>query len=100
MAKGRRSFDKEFKEQAVKMVLDQGLPKAEVSRRLGINHNTVSNWVKAFQEDGLEAFPGHGKLRPQDVELRQLREEVKKLRMEREFLKKQQCTLPKISRKI
>ena len=88
MARGRRTFDKEFKEQAVKMVLEQGLTRAEVARKLEIDHNTIGSWVKSFQNDGKEAFPGRGKLKPQDDELRKLREENKRLRMERDFLKK------------
>ena len=88
MARGRRTFDKEFKEQAVKMVLEQGLTRAEVARKLEIDHNTIGSWVKIFQNDGKDAFPGRGKLKPQDDELRKLREENKRLRMERDFLKK------------
>ena len=100
MARTRRTFDKEFKHQAVNMFVEQGLSRAEVARRLGIDHNTIGSWVKAFSEDGQEAFPGHGNLKPQDDEIRRLKEEVRKLKLERDFLKKQQSTSRKITNKI
>lgn len=88
MARGRRSFDKEFKQEAVNLVLNQGVSKTEVARRLGVNPNTIGNWVKAFQESGEGAFPGNGKLTPEAEEIRRLKEENRKLKLERDFLKK------------
>ena len=46
MTKKRSTYDKEFKEQAINMVLNQGLTRAEVSRRLGVDYNSITNWVK------------------------------------------------------
>ena len=66
MSKSRRKFDKDFKEQAVKMVLEGGMSKAEAGRRLGVNDNLVGRWVNDFQTNGSQAFPGNGKLKPDD----------------------------------
>ena len=88
MAETRNRYDREFKLEAVKMVLEQGISKIEVGRRLGVHPTSIGNWIKAFQADEEEAFPGKGKLKPRDEELRRLRREVEVLRMERDFLKK------------
>jgi transposase len=88
MAQGRKKFNKDFKEQAVKMVLDHGIPQTEVGRRLGVHPTSIGNWVKQVREDGVEAFPGNGRLKPADEELRKLQVELKQVRMERDFLKK------------
>ena len=87
-ARSRRSFDKEFKIRAVKIVTEQGLTREEVGQSLGVHGATIGNWVKKYREDGNVAFPGNGRLKPQDEELRQLREEVRRLKMKRDFLKK------------
>ncbi len=86
--KKRRQYSREFKIQAVKMVTEQGLSVTEVGRDLGINPNLVCSWRKKFQENPDSSFPGHGKLTPEQQELRQLRQEVQQLRMERDILKK------------
>lgn len=88
MNKVRKKFDKEFKMRAIKMVVEDGLSKAEVGRRLGINQALIGKWISAFQADSQDAFPGKGRLKPQEEELRRLKQENKELRMEMEFLKK------------
>ena len=88
MAERRNRYDREFKLEAIKMVLEQGLSKVEVGNRLGIHATSIGNWIKAYQADEEEAFPGNGKLKPRDEELRCLRRENEILRMERDFLKK------------
>lgn len=52
-------------------------------------HCTVlGRWVREYQTDEGDAFRGKGRLKPEQEELRQLREEVKRLKMEKEILKK------------
>lgn len=94
MSRVRRKFDKEFKLQAVKMVLNDGLSKAEAGRKLGVSQSAITKWVEEFRADGVVAFPGNGKLKPHEEELRKLRQENKELRMETDFLKKAPYTLP------
>ena len=88
MAQTRKTYNAEFKLQAVRMVIDQHLAVAEVARRLGIHESRLHEWLKAFRTQGPDAFPGHGRLSPQDEELHRLRAEVVRLKAERDILKK------------
>jgi len=88
MSGKRKVHTAEFKLQAVKMILDQKLSVAEVSRRLDVSESLLHIWKKAFRERGGDAFPGHGRLTPAEDELRQLRAENARLKAERDLLKK------------
>jgi transposase len=84
----RKTYTREFKLQAVRMLTDQGLSVAEVARRLGVGENCLRNWRLAAREHGASAFPGQGNPSPAEDELRRLRAEVHRLRAERDLLKK------------
>ena len=84
----RREFSKEFKRDAVSLVIEQGYSRIEAARSLDIHSALLSRWVREYTEDSGDAFRGKGKLRPEQEELRQLREENKRLKMEKEILKK------------
>lgn len=84
----RKSYSKEFKLDAIALVVEQGYTKAEAARNLGINANILWRWIKEADADDGHAFRGNGKLTPEQAELRKLREENKRLKMEREILKK------------
>lgn len=84
----RRRFDKQFKLDAVRLVTEGGKKASEVARDLGVDPNTISNWKREFGSHGGNAFPGNGRLMPQDEELRRLHREVATLREENQILKK------------
>lgn len=84
----RREFSKEFKRDAISLVIEQGYTRVEAAKSLDIHPALLSRWVREYHEDGGEAFRGRGKLRSEQEELRQLRNEVKRLKMEKEILKK------------
>jgi transposase len=84
----RKTYTREFKLQALKMLTDQGLSVAEVARRLGVTEGCLRAWRAAAQEHGEAAFPGHGNPSPAEDELRRLRAEVQRLKAERDLLKK------------
>jgi transposase len=88
MAGQRKVHTAEFKLQAVKMITEQKLSVAEVSRRLDVSESLLHTWKKAFREYGGDAFPGHGRLTPAEDELRRLRAENARLKAERDLLKK------------
>lgn len=86
--KTRRRFTKEFKDDAIGLVLEQGYSCAEVGRRLGVSENNVNRWVRQYR-DKYESISSDGLSREQlEAELKRLRKENKRLEMEREILKK------------
>ena len=88
MTQKRKHYSKQFKIDAVKLVTEQGYKVSEAARSLGIHHSSLRNWKKQLKTDGNQSFPGKGHMTSDKEELYRLRKEVKKLRMEREILKK------------
>ena len=88
MSEKRRSYDKEFKLSAVKMLTEGGMSLMQVSRDLGVNENSLHKWKKDYLSDQQNAFPGKGHLKPEQEELRKKDREIARLTMERDILKK------------
>jgi len=84
----RKKYSREFKQDAVRLVTEQGYNQSEAARNLGIDRGMLARWIKEFQTDDSEAFRGNGKLTTEHEELRRLREENRRLKMERDILKK------------
>ena len=84
----RKKYSKEFKLDAIGLVTDQGYTRIEAARSLGIQANMLGRWVKEQQADDGQAFRGNGKLTPEQAEIRQLKEENRRLKMEKDILKK------------
>jgi len=83
-----RRYDKEFKLEAVRMTSEPGVTAKDVEQRLGIGRGVLSRWKREHNKDGSQAFPGKGRLKPEDEELRRLKRECERLRRERDILKK------------
>ncbi len=88
MARQRRSYTREFKVEAVKLVTEKGYSVAEAARSLDVGETLLRSWKQAFEQQGGQAFPGHGNLPAVEEELRRLRAENKRLLVERDILKK------------
>lgn len=88
MEEGKKKHNKEFKVETVKLVTEGGHDSKQVASDLGINYDMLRRWVRDYQTGLLQAFPGKGRLRPQDEETRILKRENERLRMERDILKK------------
>ncbi|HNP37009.1 MAG TPA: transposase [Woeseiaceae bacterium] len=88
MKKQRRNHSPEFKREAVALVVDQGYSKAEAGRSLGINGALIGRWQRELEGDASEAFPGKGKRTAEQQRIHELEAENRRLRMEREVLKK------------
>ena len=88
MAKSRRTFTAEFKAEAVRRIAEQDRSLAEVARELDLSESLLRSWKQALAADGERAFPGEGNPSAADEELRRLRAENQRLRMERDILKK------------
>jgi transposase len=86
--KKRKNYSQEFKQEAVRLITDKGYSIAETSRNLGIDYNVLRRWKKQFMDDPQNAFPGKGRLKPADEELRQIKRELDRVKKERDILKK------------
>lgn len=84
----RKTYDREFKLNAVSLVADGSRSVRSVAKELGIDANTLYHWKRELAQEGSEAFPGKGRLSPQEEELRRLRRELEEVKEDREILKK------------
>ena len=86
MARSKRLFSPEFREDAVKLVIDWSRPTAQVARELGIGEATLGNWVNKYRREHAGEEP------PLDVSDRaclcEVERQLREVRMENEFLKK------------
>ncbi len=85
--KGMKHYSRATKLEAVRLYLEEKLTRREIARRLGLRkYKRVSVWVRQYQAEGEAAFSkpkGRPPKRPESLE-----EEVKRLRMENDLLKK------------
>ena len=88
MTKEKKNYTPEFKMEAVRLVTEQGYKTTEAARNLGIHPGVLNRWKKQLTADEKNAFPGKGRLTPEKEELKRLRKENQRLKMERDILKK------------
>ncbi len=84
----KRTYTKEFKVQACKLVIEDNIKPRLVAEKFGIHEVMLYRWVTEYKTYGEEAFVGKGRQRSADAELKKLRKENEELRMENEILKK------------
>jgi len=84
---GKR-HDKEFKIQAVRLVIEKERSVRDVATDLGINVKTLYGWLREYTKHKDNAFPGSGKLRHEDYEIRKLKRRIADLEEENAILKK------------
>ncbi len=84
------SYTQEYRAEAVKLVLEQGLGVTEASKRLGMSCKTLSAWVCAERAGKLAGMGSHRKaeITAQEAEIKRLQKELAKVQMERDILKK------------
>jgi transposase len=83
-----KKYAAEFKRQGVELAKTSGKSHGEIERELGITTGLLSKWKQGLQSDGIEAFPGNGRLKDSDEEVRRLRRELEIVTQERDILKK------------
>ena len=88
MARKHKTYDNSFKLEASKLVTEQGYSYSEVGRQLGIADWLVRGWVKALRKSGALAGAQDGPASSSADEMKLLRKENAKLRMENDILKK------------
>ncbi len=84
--KTRRRFSDEFKADAVSLVIDQGYSVSEAARRLGVERSVLDRWCRQRRQQ--TAGSPVRQENDRDAEIRKLREEVRKLQIEKDILKK------------
>ena len=84
----RRSFDKEFKEEVIRLVTIGGRKVSAVARDLDIHPNVIHRWKREYLEDIEDAFPGKGHMKPEEEELRNTKRLLADVTEERDILKK------------
>ena len=85
---GRRTFTAEFKREAVRLVTERSVPVTRAAKQLDVHPNVLGKWVRDFEADPAHAFPGQGKLKPEQAEIERLKRELARVKMERDILKK------------
>ena len=88
MSKVARQYSRDFKMDTVRLLETSGKSANRLERELGNGKGCVLRWQREFASDGEDAFPGHGRLTPEQERLRQLERENEILRQERDILKK------------
>ncbi len=88
MTKKRKTYTKEFKIEAVQLLERSGKTQEDLAEELGTSSSSLSRWKKKYGKDSEDAFPGRGRLTPQDERIQQLEQENEILRQERDILKK------------
>ncbi len=88
MKRQRRTHSREFKQEAVALVLEHGYSYAAAGRSLGVNGALIGRWKRQLEDNAGEAFPGKGKCSAEQQRIHDLETENRRLRMEREVLKK------------
>lgn len=85
---GRKLYNKEFKLEAVRLVIEKGRTVPSVASDLGLNEKTLYGWVNQYSKHEGDAFPGSGRLTPEEEELRRLKRRIADLEEENAILKK------------
>ncbi len=88
MKNKRKKYDSTFKLEAIRLVNEEHRNVSEVERNLDISKGTLARWVREKKTDPEEAFPGKGRLRAKDDEIRKLKLELKRTQEERDIIKK------------
>lgn len=86
--KTKQTYSVEFRSEAVKLVLEQGLSQGEAASRLGLPKGTLANWVVAAKAGGEKPAPGSRTVAELEAEVARLRKELAEARLERDIVKK------------
>jgi transposase len=86
--KKKRIFDKEFKINIAKLIINKEKKISELSRELNVNANTLHNWKKQYLKEAEESFSGKGHQTPTEELISSLKRQLKVVTEERDILKK------------
>jgi transposase len=67
---------REFKLEAVRLIKDRGVSYIQASQDLDVHVSQLRDWVKKFSDDPQQAFPGHGQMKPEQLEIERLKRQI------------------------
>jgi len=76
----RRKFTREFKLEAARLIRGRGVSYAQASTELGVHVSQLRDWAKKFAEDPQQSFPGHGQMKPEQLEITRLKREASSIK--------------------
>lgn len=88
MTSNRKTYTSEFKQEAVRLHETSGKPIYQIETNLGITHGLLNKWKRQLRQQGVVAFPGKGRLTPEQEEIGRLKRELSVAEQERDILKK------------
>ena len=88
MTKQQQKYSKEFKLETIELARTSGKKDSQVERELGLSRGCLYNWRKQVERDGVQAFPGKGRLKADEAYVRGLERELAIVQQERDILKK------------
>lgn len=88
MTKKQQKYTKEFKVETLELARTSGKSDSQLERELGLSRGCLYTWRKQLERDGEQAFPGKGRLKPDDEYVRSLERELAIVQQERDILKK------------
>jgi len=84
----RKQFSAEFKREAVRLLETSKKQPSDLARELGVRRNQLYKWKEQLSRRGKQAFPGHGRRLDNNDEVNRLRQELERVKEERDILKK------------
>ena len=84
----RRKFDAQFKQDALRLIQESNRSISDIARELAVRPELLYRWKSEFATDPENAFPGKGHNKPDQDQVRQLEQELARVRQERDILKK------------
>lgn len=96
MARQRRSWSEQFKQEAVELASQPGVNKKQLAEELGVGYGILGRWCRERRRLGDKAFIGQGKSR--DEEISALKRELARVKKERDFLQEAAAFFAKVSK--
>jgi len=87
MKRERRTHSREFKQEAVALVVEHGYSCAAAGRSLGVSGALIGRWKRHLEDNASAAFPGKGRRTAEQQRIHELEKENRRLRMEKDILK-------------
>jgi len=88
MKKVQKKYSKEFKLETIELARSSGKSDSQLERELGLGRGYIYTWRKQQERDDEQAFPGKGRLKPDEAYVRHLERELAVAQQERDILKK------------